>query len=64
MEGEAHKEERRWEEGQGSREGQGSKINRALFHAGNESPGFSLTASGMQNHSPAFFLQLLVPTEM
>lgn len=49
VEGEAHKEERRWEEGQGSWEGQGSKINRPLFSAGNECPGFSLPVSGIQS---------------
>lgn len=51
MEGESHKEERGWEEGQDAWEGQGSKINRALFRAGNESPGFSLPASGIQGHT-------------
>lgn len=58
MEGEAHKEERRWEEGQGSWEGQGSKINRPLVSAGNESPSFSLAVSGFQSHSPVSILQL------
>lgn len=50
-----------WEEGQGSWEGQGSKISRPLFSAGNESAGFSLPASGIQSYIPAF-LQLLGPT--
>jgi hypothetical protein len=62
MEGEAHKEERRWEEGQGSWEGQGSKINRSLVSAGNELPSLSLPASGIQSHIPASILQLLEPT--
>lgn len=61
MQGEAHTEEKRWEEGQSSWEGQGSKINWALFSARNESPGFALPASG--NQIPASFLQLLRPTE-
>lgn len=47
MEEEAHKEEKRWEERQGTWEGQGSKINRPLVSAGNESPGFSLPARGI-----------------
>lgn len=61
IEGESHKEERRREEGQDAWEGQGSKINRALFRAGNESPGFSLPASGIQGHTPSL-RQLLGPT--
>lgn len=62
MEGEAHKEERRWEEGQGSWEGQGSKINRPSVSAGNESLNFSLPASGIQSRIPASILQLPEPT--
>lgn len=61
MEGEAHKEERRWEEGQGAWEGQGSKINRPLVSAGNESPSFSLPASSVQSPIPASILQLRSP---
>lgn len=47
MEEEAHKEEKRWEERQGTWEGQGSKINRPLVSAGNESPSVSLPARGI-----------------